>query len=589
MVTLALLLATAPASAEVYRYVARDPPREVAITTAPLPGEMLAAASLTTWWRFRDRAAGKPSAPVAAPAAASSAAAEPSSSAGWPSASPLPPRVYGSPPPAVPPLQRVAALHVRTKFTVGPERPRVRVLRLRARYEDGLAAWINGQEVVRRDVDGKDPYAFAQRRRGPEWETFYIPVRPGLLRDGENLLELEVRPSSVRLRPTLELELEGAERGRIVRGPIVQRVGPKDATIVVETDLPVRAEIAYGPRPEELTRVAGAGRPPSTRHEIPLGDLHGGPVYYQVLTDEDRTPVLSFHPAPAPGEPIRFAVYGDVRNGHDVHASIVAAILAEAPDFVIFTGDMVMRGSDEADWQKFFEIASPLLARIPVYPAIGNHDLGETGDRRRRFEDIFSLWPGPPDRAPGAGWYAFRVGDVEIVVLDSNRYADPAQLAWLDAELSRARARGPRAIFVATHDGPFSRGPHGGNELAATLYVPLLRRHGVAALFAGHDHIYQRGVAGGLPYVVSGGGGAPLYPITCGVPGRRRCAQDDGAVTARSVHHYVMVEVYRDYARLCPRLPDGTPLEECFTISFAATSASTDPAAPGSLRPTTRP
>jgi len=49
---------------------------------------------------------------------------------------------------------------------------------------------------------------------------------------------------------------------------------------------------------------------------------------------------------------------------------------------------------------------------------------------------------------------------------------------------------------------------------------------GVSLLFAGHDHLYERGigtVAGhpgvALPYVVTGGGGAPLYNPTCQTAG----------------------------------------------------------------------
>jgi hypothetical protein len=35
-----------------------------------------------------------------------------------------------------------------------------------------------------------------------------------------------------------------------------------------------------------------------------------------------------------------------------------------------------------------------------------------------------------------------------------------------------------------------------------------------------------------------------------------------------AAHHYVAVEVYRDDLRLCPKRPDGTPLEECVRIAL---------------------
>jgi hypothetical protein len=85
----------------------------------------------------------------------------------------------------------------------------------------------------------------------------------------------------------------------------------------------------------------------------------------------------------------------------------------------------------------------------------------------------------------------------------------------------------------------------------------------VLLLFAGHDHIYQRGQAGGLAYIVSGGGGASLYPIRCGTRGRPRCSEDDGAILALSEHHYLSITVQRDYVLVCPKRPDRTPLEKC--------------------------
>ena len=281
-------------------------------------------------------------------------------------------------------------------------------------------------------------------------------------------------------------------------------------------------------------------------------------------------PEAAFHTVPRPEEPIRFVVYGDVRSGHAAHAELVEAILDEAPDFVVSTGDMVLSGSDEGDWQRFFQVAAGLLARIPTYPVIGNHDVGTAGDQHhlRRFEDIFALWPGPADRPDGAAWYGFDVGAVHFVMLDSNRYHDERQLAWLEADLAAARAAGARAIFAATHHGPYARGPHGGSAVAAERYVPLLARAGVAALFSGHDHFYQRGRVGGLTYVVFGGGGAPLYQPRCGVAGKRACRKD-GAQLVTAEHHHVALEVHHDYVKMCPRRPDGTLVEECTTLSLA--------------------
>ena len=237
----------------------------------------------------------------------------------------------------------------------------------------------------------------------------------------------------------------------------------------------------------------------------------------------------------------------------------------EAPDAVLATGDMVLRGSDLADWQQFFAVTSPLMASVPYYPAIGNHDLGRAGDDRRLAVDRFAM-PDAPSRPDGTYWYSVDVGPgVHVAVLDSNAYQRPEQAAWLDADLAAARARGARALIAITHDGPYSRGSHRGNRTAQRTIVPILQRHHVTLLAAGHDHLYQRGVVGGLHYIVSGGGGAPLYSVSCGVPGRARCAVDDGLAFVAKEHHYVLLTIGPRSAQLCARRADGSALEPCVT------------------------
>jgi hypothetical protein len=456
------------------------------------------------------------------------------------------------------PGERVWSLRARTSFRVGAELSRLGILRLRLRYRDGLVVTLNGQEVVRRHVGTG---ATALRPRGPEWEDVYLPVTPGLLVAGENTLELEARSHRTRPLPLIDLRVDASEHARLVRGPIVQRVGRTSATIVFETDTPVGATL-------EATWTGGARSlrsAPGVRHVLALDGLPpGAAITYAVRLPAEASATRTFHLAPDPREPLRLAIYGDVRSGHDVHAGLVAALLAAAPDLVLTTGDMVLRGSDEGDWQRYFAVAGALLAQVPVYPAIGNHDIAAPGTRH--LEDIFVLPPGPPDRPAGGFWWSTDFAGLHLVSLDSNRYDDAAQLAWLEADLAAARARGVRGIIAMTHDGPYSRGIHGGNQDARERYVPVLVRHGVTLLVSGHDHLYQRGEMDGLTYVVSGGGGAPLYAIRCGVPGKRACKVDDGMRFGLSEYHWLDIEIRDRQLELCPRRADGTLLEKCVTL-----------------------
>jgi hypothetical protein len=51
------------------------------------------------------------------------------------------------------------------------------------------------------------------------------------------------------------------------------------------------------------------------------------------------------------------------------------------------------------------------------------------------------------------------------------------------------------------------------------IFARILEKYQVDAVFSGHDHNYQHNLVNGVHYLVSGGGGAPLYDIETGIPG----------------------------------------------------------------------
>ncbi|MBZ0234408.1 MAG: hypothetical protein K8M05_18910, partial [Deltaproteobacteria bacterium] len=104
--------------------------------------------------------------------------------------------------------RRVAALHGVGTFVVPPAAADLRVIEIRARYQDGIALWLNGVPVARRNLaTSGPPLRLAERLHGPEWETFFVPVTPGLLRAGDNVLAVAVHPSGGSRAPFLELEV----------------------------------------------------------------------------------------------------------------------------------------------------------------------------------------------------------------------------------------------------------------------------------------------------------------------------------------------------------------------------------------------
>ena len=452
-------------------------------------------------------------------------------------------------------------LRARRHFTVADERSRLAALDLQISYRDGFVAFLNGVEVARRRL--LDGGALAIDPHGGEAEHFFVPVTPAMLRAGDNVLAVEVRPYRVGRSPSVDTSLSGGDAPRIVRGPYLVHVGVDEAKLIVETDLPTKVEVRWGLAGKPLARRAVSDKI-DTRHPIVLvGTLPGHTYRYRVYAQEPgggpaaATVEAAFHTPPTASHPLRFVVMGDVRSGHDIHAEIVKRVAAEDPDLILGTGDLVETGGDDAEWQRYFSIEASLLAQVPMYSAMGNHDHARRDEGLARF---LSLW----DHPAGATWWSFDVSGVHFVLLDSDQYKDAAQLEWLKADLAAARQRKVRAMFACVHHGPWSSGLHGDNPLAIAQYAPVLDAGGVTVLFAGHDHHYERGKVGNLNYFISGGGGAELRPAHCGVAGKRRCPPRVKAFY--NEHHYIVVDLQKDRARICAKRPDGTPLEDCVTV-----------------------
>ncbi len=254
-------------------------------------------------------------------------------------------------------------------------------------------------------------------------------------------------------------------------------------------------------------------------------------------------------------DPFRFVVYGDTRDGVDIERQVIARMVDEAPDLAVETGDVVPAGDDEPGWRQFLDVEGPLLSRVPVLFTVGNHELyrDPTGEHLRRY------LPMPTPRpASGRFYYERRVGGLVFIVLDGNGdYAE--QTAWLAQRLSAAATDHARHVFVVVHQPPFSVGGHCGAAVRQADWVALFERFSVRAVFAGHNHAYERLERNGVRYFVSGGGGAELYDEQSG------CAPFDIAArrTYRAEHHYLRVDIRGDDVEVAampidPRLP---PLE----------------------------
>ena len=371
---------------------------------------------------------------------------------------------------------------------------------------------------------------------------------PGLLRASGNVLGLAVHasaPAALAIAPTLDGDAEpapAAAGAMVVRGPWLVAPTPDGITILWETDRPAASVAVVDGR----SFPGGEG----THHVARIRGLlpsHAYPYHVEVADHASAAAELTTAPADTSAR-VRFIVYGDNRTNGDAHRRVVDAIAAEGADFLVNTGDLV-NASTRAEWQTFFDIEYALLARTPIYPALGNHE--EDSGGAGRFAELFPV--GDPALFAGRV-YSFDYGSVHVAVLDSNDWLGD-QAPWLEEDLSRAEAAGARHLFVVMHWGPFSgrrRLMHGPNMDALKYIVPVARRHHVDAMLAGHDHFYERGDDAGLRYFVSGGGGAPLT----------ECGSIAATEVARSTHHYLVVDIAGDTAHVTAKDATGTPFDE---------------------------
>lgn len=322
------------------------------------------------------------------------------------------------------------------------------------------------------------------------------------------------------------------------RGPWLGLVGADRFRVVWETEEPAPTVLRWGEEPGCPSAVEDAA--PVVRHETVVTGLRPGATYWYRVGSGESAALRTRPEAPSK---VRFAVVGDTHSTDGAHARIVREILAEAPDFVVHTGDLSLRDGrrEGGGEEELFRVEAPLLRSFPFFPVAGNHD----GDGRR-FVELFV----EPREAGHRTYYAETWGPVAFVALDTNEPFDARsdQGRWLAqtlAELDRDPAI--RFRVVAMHWGPYDSGSgHGPNVEARYSLVPLFEKHGVDVVFSGHDHVYERSSAGGVRYVMTGGGGGGA---------RKRHVVLGGPYTEAesSAFHHVLAEVDDRELRLAAR------------------------------------
>jgi len=358
--------------------------------------------------------------------------------------------------------------------------------------------------------------------------------------------------------PAPVVPLAGPEA--VAMGPWLLDPYPGRVTIAWTTAQPSVGRVWYGTR--EPDRLATEEGRPVTEHRVTLAALQPSTQYrYRV---EGGLAAAWFTSAPeAGGEgPIHVLVYGDNRSNNGDHALVARAAAAERPQLVLHTGDMVMAAREEPLWRDWFHEEHDLLVHAPIVPTVGNHEITDTGEAySRHFQH----------RGMPAYW-SLEYGPVHIAVLDSYESAagatphsggmSDAQRAWLEEDLRGVLPE--RHVWLLVHQGPFAhpmqaRPGHGGSEVVKAAVQSAQKIHPIEAVFAGHEHFYERGEIEGIRYFVFGAGGAPLEDPDPSSPGVQAAAKALSYATV-SVCGCHTVGVVKDIAG---KLLDSFKLADC--------------------------
>jgi serine/threonine-protein phosphatase CPPED1 len=193
----------------------------------------------------------------------------------------------------------------------------------------------------------------------------------------------------------------------------------------------------------------------------------------------------------------------------------VAAINRLHPAFVVVSGDMLNRPGDTAQIREYQRIMSRVATNIPVYPVVGNHDIGNA--------------PSPADIATytnhfGADHYTFRHAGFAGIVLNSVIIHTPQHTAnelaeqelWLQAELKHARQNGAQHVVIFAHHPWFLKTADEPDQYfnipreRRARYLAWFREAGVNHLFSAHYHRNAVARDGNLEAITTGPVGKPL-------------------------------------------------------------------------------
>jgi len=262
-------------------------------------------------------------------------------------------------------------------------------------------------------------------------------------------------------------------------------------------------------------------------------------------------------------EVLKFAVIGDYGSDSQAELDVANLVKSWNPDAVLTVGDNNYKGWDSSSaiirsigeyYCEFIknnnappeQVCINQITKNKFWPSLGNHDWGPAlGDPPLPiyYLNYFDL-PG------NERYYDFIEGNVHFFVLDSDPNSghpdghtfDSIQGKWLEKKLKTSKDNTDNWNIVYFHHAPYTSSSRGSNS--EHMRWPF-KEWGTDAVLAGHEHLYERLEADGIPYFVNGLGGKSIYSFGAPIKESRFVYNKDyGAMLITTKNHSLWFEFY---------------------------------------------
>lgn len=300
--------------------------------------------------------------------------------------------------------------------------------------------------------------------------------------------------------------------------PYLQDAAPNSMTIMWETSMGEESIVEWGVTHKLGKKTKGIAYDvnfsESRIHEVKLVGLDRFTIYYyRIKTGKMYSDIYQFKTPPFARDNESFSIVAmsDMQYDHNypnkfsevVNDGLLSYLKTshggKVPDnlaMVLIPGDLVENGSKYYQWKEhFFNPAEKLLAEVPVYPVLGNHE--------RNSVFYFKYFSLPKNGTPAYAehWWYKDYGNTRIIGLNSNQgYEDiKEQQEWLQKVLDDT-AKNPDVdfVFAQLHHPHKSELWIPGERESTGKVVKMLEdfstKTGKPSLhFFGHTHGYSRG------------------------------------------------------------------------------------------------